>query len=499
MAASGDWVTPRLYGEPWFEKPILYYWVAALGFRTPLSSEAASRLPSALAALLTLLAIAWCAAQFYGENAAWAVALIFATCIGSLAFARAATPDMLFTAALAGAMTAAAAVLRRNGALREGEESRSGDGRRAFRELIFFGGWIGVASLAKGPAALALAGGSIALWALATRQWRAALRLAGPIAIISFCVVAFPWYVLCALRNSGFVHTFLFLHNFERYLTPVFQHRQPFWFFIPVLLLGLLPWTALLAGVALDGFRGCREENWQNSPGFFFACWAIFPVVFFSFSQSKLPGYALPVIPPLALLLAAGITRGLNKNSRTAQWLSVAVGATWVAMLALPFGPWLKRLSPEAQHAVTSHILTWAGVAAAGGLLIVSLGYARHVWAALAVSGLLFAGLVEVANLRFLPQLDPYLSARTAAEASVSSLESPASLSAFRLERDWRYQLNFYLGRELPEWAAQPGGPAWVFTNAAGLAELEHEQARILFLEKLSPEILLVRVEAGPH
>ena len=121
--------------------------------------------------------------------------------------------------------------------------------------------------LAKGPAGVVLAGGAIGIWALATKRWRDAFRLAHPIAIAAFCIVALPWYVLCAARNPDFIHIFIFQHNFERYLTPLFQHRQPFWYFVPILILRLLPWTALpvargtqrlaaLAGEKLERFAG---------------------------------------------------------------------------------------------------------------------------------------------------------------------------------------------------------------------------------------------------
>ena len=174
---------------------------------------------------------------------------------------------------------------------------------------------LGLGVLAKGPAAIILAGGAVAIWALATKSWRAAFRVAHPIAIAAFCVIALPWYALCAARNPDFLRVFLWQHNVERYATPMFQHRQPFWYFAPVALLALLPWTVLLWPTWREGLRLQREKSWAGSPGFFFACWAVCPIVFFSFSQSKLPGYILPAIPPLALLLRAiALHRAISDN-----------------------------------------------------------------------------------------------------------------------------------------------------------------------------------------
>ena len=124
MAETGDWVTPRLYGQPWFEKPVLYYWAAAVGFRLHFPAEWAARLPSAFAALAATITIGWLARKFYGPTAplAWNPALlaplIFSTSVAAIGFARAATPDMLFSACIALAMASAASVLGANGALR---------------------------------------------------------------------------------------------------------------------------------------------------------------------------------------------------------------------------------------------------------------------------------------------------------------------------------------------------------------------------------------------
>src|SRR5207248_1801785 len=104
--------------------------------------------------------------------------------------------------------------------------------------------------LAKGPAAIVLCGGAVFFWALLTKRRQDALRLLHPVAIAAFCATALPWYVLCARRNADFLRVFLIEHNFKRYLTPEFQHIQPFWFYVPVLLAALLPWLPLILPVA---------------------------------------------------------------------------------------------------------------------------------------------------------------------------------------------------------------------------------------------------------
>jgi 4-amino-4-deoxy-L-arabinose transferase-like glycosyltransferase len=475
MATSGDWVTPRLYGQPWFEKPILYYWLGAIGFRMNLPAEWAARLPSAVAALAAALAIAWLAWKHYGiendpaDSPALLAPLIFSTSVAAIGFARAATPDMLFSTSITFAIASAASVLRCARALRSSSQAPAYASDRDIISLLSFGAWLGLAVLAKGPAAVILAAGATAIWALATGRSRPALRLAHPVAIAAFCFVALPWYVLCARRNPDFIHAFVFRHNFERYLTPVFQHKQPFWFFGPMVLLALLPWTALLIPSAQEVLRLWREKSWRESPSFFIACWAVFPVLFFSFSQSKLPGYILPAIPPLALLLAVACNRFANPDSTLHRSISIALALTW-AVMGLSAGFLIHRLPPGAQDATFRTIFICAVLAAGGSLAILALGVLRR-RGGLLISALLVASLVEIAGARILPALDPYISARLHAQL-LRNDRRPERIFTFHLNRSWTYGLAFYLYRELPEWSPRDPQAALVLTNQKGLEEI---------------------------
>jgi 4-amino-4-deoxy-L-arabinose transferase-like glycosyltransferase len=479
MAETHDWITPRLYGRPWFEKPVLYYWAAAAAFRSLGVSEFAARLPSAAAALVAALALAWAGFRLYGAATAWAVALIFPTCIGVFGFARAATMDMLFTATLTVALVAA---------YRAGRE----DGPPHYPALATFGIFLGLATLAKGPAAIVLGGGSVLVWALATLRPARAGRLFHPLAIAAFAVVAVPWYVVCAFRNPGFARSFLLEQNFERFLTPVYHHIRPGWFFGPVILLGMAPWTIVLLGVTLRGIGWFLRGGWRDAPGAFLACWAIVPIAFFSFSQSKLPGYILPSLPPLALLAASFLAAGMEGGWGSPRWLLAGVGLTWTG-LAVSAGIWLRRLPAESVAASHGAIIAGISAVAAGGMLIAILSAWKRPRAALVLSCLLMAALIVTIDRRFAPRLDPYLSARAAARlaASLPPGEAPA---AYRLRRGQLYGLNFYLARRLPEWSPGAPGPAWIYTSDAGLGELRRLGEKPVTLERASPAAVLVRI-----
>jgi 4-amino-4-deoxy-L-arabinose transferase-like glycosyltransferase len=479
MATTGDWVTPRLYGQPWFEKPILYYWAAAMGFLLHLPDEWAARLPSATAALAAATAIGWLGRRHYGTDRrfVWTPALLapllFSTCVAAIGFARAATPDMLFTAMITLAMASAAEVLRSAGALRSGAVGASISPHPDILPRLLFGAFLGLAVLAKGPAAVILAGGAIGLWALATKRFDEASRLAHPIAIAAFSIVSLPWYSLCALRNHDFIRVFIFQHNVDRYLTPVFEHQQPFWFFGPIVLLALLPWTALLWPATQEGLELWRQRSWNDSPGFYFACWAVFPVLFFSLSQSKLPGYILPSVPPLALLFSIALGRTMSRpflsHRRTLASLGSAIGLTWAGLgLAAAHGTSRLRLAPT--DAARRVIIVSVSIAMIGGIAVAVLGLLRR-RSFLLVSLLLMILSLETANLRILPLLDPYVSARSHAQFMRND-RHPDRILTYHLQRSWSYGLAFYLGRELSEWSPADPEPALVLTTPQGLQDM---------------------------
>ena len=504
MAETGDWVTPRLWGVPWFEKPILYYWAAAIGFLMHLPAEWAARLPSAFAALAAAVAIGWFAWRHYGgdEDLSSSPTLLapvsFSTSVAAIGFAHAATPDMLFSAAITLAMVCAASVLRRAGALRVPDGAVAEIQTHNLLTLVLWGAFLGVGVLAKGPAAVILAGGAVGIWALATSQWRAAIRLAHPLAIAAFCAVALPWYVLCARRNPDFLHIFIFQHNFERYLTPLFQHQQPSWFFAPITILALLPWSAFLIAAAQEALRLWREKSWTNSPGFFVACWAVFPIVFFSFSQSKLPSYILPAIPALALVAAIGARRAFQRSRANAIILSAGIGVIWVVLAAMFLHAAHKFPFTEMGHTipVLAAVALAIAIAVAAGILFA--GNRMNLRLAGTLCSLCAVATLEIAITVVLPALDPYVSARPHAAFFRNDLH-PNRIFTYQLRRTWNYGLAFYFHREIPEWSPQDPNAALVLTSREGFEKIVKAGRFQGTLEPPQQGILYVPIQPAPR
>jgi 4-amino-4-deoxy-L-arabinose transferase-like glycosyltransferase len=329
--------------------------------------------------------------------------------------------------------------------------------------LICFGFFLGLAVLAKGPAAIILCGGAVFFWALFTKRWRDAFRLFHPAAIAAFCLTALPWYILCARRNPDFFRIFIIEHNFRRFLTPEFQHIQPFWFYVPVILLALLPWSVSAARLLVTAKLLPRPDICINSARLFFGCWAMFPIVFFTLSKSKLPGYILPAIPALGLLMAQNVSLSIRKLLPGERWIRITTGSTFIALGILGIVQ-IERTD-----------LVWPALAVAtGGFAILVLRNLRF-GLALGVSALIIA-IVSSLTGNTQAVLDKRYSARSAPEAAriVWNNYSPDRSSTYKLTRSFQYDLNFYFHRELPEWLPDRTAPGWVFALAKDEGELRN-------------------------
>jgi 4-amino-4-deoxy-L-arabinose transferase-like glycosyltransferase len=448
MTETGDWVTPRLYGKPWFEKPVLYYWMASTSFKLFGVSEAAARLPSAISALLATLALAWLAWRVYGEEIARWLLLLLPTSVGMISFSHAAATDMPFSAMLTIAMVCAAVVL----GLTRNERTPILP-RTPWIALLLFGFFLGLAVLAKGPAAIILCGGAVFLWALFTKKWRDAFRLLHPVALFSFCVTALPWYILCAHRNPDFFRVFIIEHNFKRYLTPEFQHIQPFWYYAPILLVAFLPWTVSFGWITFAKRFGLSREGRSDHLQLLFWIGALFCFVFFSTSKSKLPGYILPAIFYFGFVFSREFFVLASQKKRNAYWIMLS-GGILLGLSALFIGSVLRQPSPLRQ--LISESIAALLVCLALPTLAIA-GFLRRSTnpmdgsRARLMASVLFWILFALAGF-VLPEIDQTISSRSLAR---EILERQAikvdQIRAYHLPRARAYQLNFYLHTELRE------------------------------------------------
>lgn len=297
MAVSGDWVTPRLNGIKYFEKPPLQYWITAGAYRLFGPDEWTARLWSALAGALCIVVVWRAGARLFGAEAGACAGLVATGMLWMVANGHLNTLDMgltfWFTLGLAGFLWAqrAEAMLteRLNG-------------------MMLAWTAVALAVMTKGLVGLVLPAGTIALYVLATRDFRLIGRLQLFVGGILVLAIASPWFIAVSIANPEFARFFFIHEHLERFLTTVHRRHEPWWYFGPLLLAGALPWTVLVIQAFAGAFRS-DEVAQRFRPRLFLALWCVFVVLFFSVSKSKLPSYILPVFPALAWLAGERLTR----------------------------------------------------------------------------------------------------------------------------------------------------------------------------------------------
>jgi 4-amino-4-deoxy-L-arabinose transferase-like glycosyltransferase len=303
---AGGTVTPILYGKPWLEKPALYYWRAMSFFKEFGVSDWSARLPSS-SATFALIILIFLHMRRFRPGGHLDAALITATCVGIVSFARGASTDMQLAAPFCIGML--------------GWYAWYETGKKFWLfDLYFFGA---VATLAKGPVAPFLALFIILLFVGLRNEWSALRRTIWWPGVLLYLVIVLPWYIAVQKKNPTFYRLFFLEHNLERFATNRYQHHQAVWYYLAVVLLALMPWTAISIRALVDSIQISIAEwkvrhNPQRYLGHtragdafpeFLVLWALFPIVFFSLSGSKLPGYILPSIPPLTILTADYLNR----------------------------------------------------------------------------------------------------------------------------------------------------------------------------------------------
>lgn len=324
MFVSGDYISTRLCGCLWFEKPVLLYWLSAISYRFFGVNELAARLPTAITAIATVALLFLALRRLAFPRVAVCGSLVLATSGIFIAYARVAAPDMILTAAMTAALLAGFLATKTRGRA-----------RLIYTVLAFSSMGLGV--LAKGLVGIVLVLAILSVFLLITRQvtslrWRDCL-----IGLVAFVAVAGTWYIPVIERHGwAFIEEFFIRHHFQRFTSNEFGHPQPVYFFLLVAIAGTAPWTFfLIPSVArLRSLRPRLEE--RDSLLALAWIWVAVPLIFFSLSESKLPGYILPISPALAVILGVEVERFWSGDR--ARILRVAVWATAFVLVGISAG-----------------------------------------------------------------------------------------------------------------------------------------------------------------
>ncbi len=471
-------VTPYLYGHPWLEKPALYYWRAMFLFQDFGVHDWSARLPSTTFAFI-MVGLIYLHMRRFRPGGHVDAALITVTCAGILGFSRGASTDMQMAAPLAIGLLGWYAWYET-------------DSKFWLYDIYFF---TGLATLAKGPVAPFLAIVIIAAFAFLRREWSILRRsFWWPGAALYFAMVL-PWFIAVQHQNPTFFREFFLEHILERFATDRYQHVQRWWYYLVVVALASMPWTVIAVRALIDGiltsaaeWRLRRSKNpkpCSNRPGDafpeFLVLWALIPIVFFSFSQSKLPGYILPSIPPIAILTGDYLFRrrlpGLNRWVLAGH--AVLCGVMTMFALLLPWFVIHGAKLPPIPGLVV------AALAACGAALLILIvvkgfGVARLRLVTTAVLTVLVLFLYGVGPFFAIPEigatkrairiLDSAYSARPLADRLATVAPANETVAVLGVRRETEYGLSFYRNSEAVNYALSgvPDGQHLLVVRVSG-------------------------------
>lgn len=362
MLQRGDWVVPHFLGLRYFEKPVAGYWINNIGQALFGDSNFAVRFGSVFSTAVSALLVFWLANLMWSNRPkAYTAALIYLSCTLVFGIGTYAVLDPMITLWMTAAMVCSYFCLRVNGT------------KEKALSWIALGLACGMGFMTKGFLALAVP--VIAVLPIVWREKRFKTLLTwGPLAIVSAVALSLPWVIAIAKREPDFWNYFFWVEHIQRFAEKDAQHSAPFWYYIPVLLLGTLPWMALLPGALASGWkkRVLRPEL------FFLLSWAVMPLIFFSIAKGKLPTYILPCFAPLALLMSdyfEQIRQSVNSRVLKANGIiNTLFGALAVTALLVVSGLFPLHLkpiySPEELNKLLIAVLCFAAWGLAGALSI---------------------------------------------------------------------------------------------------------------------------------
>lgn len=277
MLQFQDFISPRIYGDFWYDKPPMYYWLVAAAFKIFGFGEFAARFPSAFLAVSGVVLVYLAGRKLFNARAGLLAALVLATSLEYFYLGNAAVTDMTLTFFLTAALLAF-----------------------LHRKYYLLYGCTALAVVTKGPIALFFCGVIITWYLLVTGNLNRIKTMKVVSGSVLFALIALPWYVaMYSLHGMAFIDTFLGFHNVTRFLQPEHASSAVWYYYIPVLILGFFPWSAFLVQAFL---AGVKEKGECRNTCVFLVTWASVVFLFFSLSQTKLVSYILPMYPPLALL-----------------------------------------------------------------------------------------------------------------------------------------------------------------------------------------------------
>jgi len=439
MFASGDWVMPRFDGFKFYDKPPLQYWATTLTYHAFGVHHWTARLWSALAGLLSVLAVWYAARRVWDPRRGRLAALV---CVSLFLVVAAGHINSLDMGVAAFLTVALATILI----------AEHGCNSTASQRRWMLATWaaMGLAVLSKGLIGVVLPGATLFVYMVWQRDGNLLRRLHLIPGLAILLTLTMPWFVLLARRDDQFLSFFFIHEHFGRFLSKVANRNQPFWYYLPIVIAGLLPWTAFLSVTLRNAWRQAIHE--KEGATRLVLIWTVVVLLFFSLSGAKLPLYVLPMFPALAWLVASAITQ-METMAIARRLLAIAILAAIGVGLALwlPNSHLLKG-SQAPYAAICSLAAVAMGLLAVGtglGFVLAHRGRSDAAIAAAALGGLLFTQALLFAYQR----LAPITSAQTMATLARHYVQPEAPVYAVQM---FYRGLPFYLQRPVTLVAERP-------------------------------------------
>ncbi|KGT90307.1 4-amino-4-deoxy-L-arabinose transferase [Erwinia typographi] len=373
MLVNGNWVVPHFFDLRYFEKPAAGYWINNLSQLIFGHNNFAVRFGSVFSITLTALLVYWLTLRLWCNRAmAIMAAVIFLTCLLVYGVGSYAVLDPMITLWLVAAMCS------------YWWASEATTTRKKTLAWLVLGLACGMGFMTKGFLALAVPVIAILPWAIHQKRFKELLCF-GPLAIVGAAVISAPWAIAIAKSEADFWHYFFWVEHIQRFAESNAQHKAPFWYYLPILVLGCLPWLALLPGALRAGWA----ERQQNRGSLYLLSWVVMPLLFFSIAKGKLPTYILPCFAPLAILMARQAMLSISAGGRALRingWINLAFGLVCTVAVMGFLAPWGLAKHPLYGYPETGKVLMAAGVFllwGAFGWLTLQAPQTRWRWAAL--------------------------------------------------------------------------------------------------------------------
>ena len=345
MLVNRDWISPRLNGVLYFEKPPLLYWLQAVALKVGGVNEFSSRFWTAAFALIGCAATYLTGSRLFGEKSGLFAALVLGTSLLYFILSQIVILDMAVSVLISSALFAFLLAVREP------------PGRRRFLLCHLFFLLLALATLTKGLIGIVIPGAIIFLWVLLLNKWRNLWPFYPLTTVPLFLLVAVPWHYLAWRAHPEFAWFYFVNEHFLRYLTPAGHDRvEPIWYYFVILPIGLIPWAGFLPQSLRQAFAGGWKGFRERPETAFLIIWVLFILLFFSASSSKLAPYILPAYPPLALMIGSSLAGGYAWKNPINPRAGIYAFAVIALLLAIAF----PIIAVDKMEKVGSGLMKWA-------------------------------------------------------------------------------------------------------------------------------------------